>query len=90
MVARLSSSPFPFLRVGLVVPRYGHTAVDRNRLKRRLREIIRQHLSDFNTVGDLVFWIRPAAYAASFEDLQLALERLRDRIDAQADQIPEA
>ena len=28
-------------RIGLIVPRYRHTAVDRNRLKRRLRELLR-------------------------------------------------
>ncbi len=31
-------------RVGFVVPKYGHTSVDRNRLKRRLRELVRTRL----------------------------------------------
>jgi len=38
------TSPFSHPRVGVVVPRYGHGAVERNLLKRRLREIARRDL----------------------------------------------
>jgi RNase P protein component len=34
----------PHARVGFVVPKYGHSSVDRNRLKRRLRELVRTQL----------------------------------------------
>jgi RNase P protein component len=37
-------SALPHARVGFVVPKYGHTSVDRNRLKRRLRELVRTRL----------------------------------------------
>lgn len=37
-------SPLPHARVGFVVPKYGHSSVDRNRLKRRLRELVRTRL----------------------------------------------
>ena len=90
ILARLSSSPFPYLRVGLVVPRFGHTAVERNRLKRRLREIVRYHVLTMKTVGDLVLWARPTAYAATFDELQMALDKLRRRIEADADTTSEA
>lgn len=80
----MSPSPFAYLRIGLVVPRYGHSAVDRNRLKRRLREIVRCELLSTNRADDLVIWARPPAYDASFTDLQLALRRLRDRIAEQS------
>lgn len=69
--------------MGLVVPRYSHTAVERNRLKRRLREIARQELLSAPIQGDLVIWVRPVAYAATFSHLQLALGRLRDRMAGQ-------
>jgi ribonuclease P protein component len=82
-IARVSSSPFAYLRVGLVVPRYGHTAVERNRLKRRMREIVRQDVLNAPVLGDLVIWARPAAYTATFDDLRLALGRLRDRMTGQ-------
>ena len=40
-----SSLPLSRLpRVGIVVPRHQHSAVDRNRLKRRLRELVRLEL----------------------------------------------
>jgi RNase P protein component len=38
------SSALPHARVGFVVPKYGHSSVDRNRLKRRLRELVRTRL----------------------------------------------
>jgi RNase P protein component len=34
----------PHARVGFVVPKYGHSSIDRNRLKRRLRELVRTQL----------------------------------------------
>src|SRR5690606_7192325 len=37
-----SPSPLAFARVGLVVPRHRRRIVDRNLLKRRLREILRR------------------------------------------------
>lgn len=40
----VSGSPVSFSRVGLVVPRYGNTAVRRNKVKRRLREAVRREL----------------------------------------------
>jgi ribonuclease P protein component len=41
---RAMRSALPHARVGLVVPKYGHSSVDRNRLKRRLRELVRTRL----------------------------------------------
>jgi RNase P protein component len=41
---RAMPSALPYARVGFVVPKYGHTSVDRNRLKRRLRELVRTRL----------------------------------------------
>lgn len=65
------------------MPRYGHTAVERNRLKRRMREIVRQDVLNAPVHGDLVIWARPAAYTATFDDVRLALGRLRDRMTGQ-------
>lgn len=41
---RAMRSALPHARVGFVVPKYGHSSVDRNRLKRRLRELVRTRL----------------------------------------------
>ena len=62
-------------RLGLVVPRYGCTAVARNKLKRRLREIARRRLLPRMASFDLVLRPRPTAYRAVFSDLSLELER---------------
>ena len=56
-------------RYGVVVPLHGQTAVARNRLRRRLREILRgQYLS---TIGPFDFIVRAhaAAYRAKFHEL---------------------
>ena len=57
------------MRVGLVVPRYKRSAVARNRLKRRLRELTRLHLLPAAIAADVDIRIRPDAYAATFEML---------------------
>lgn len=65
-------------RVGVIVPRFKHGAVDRNRLKRRLREIIRTSLLPAIGVAapvDVVVRVLPAAYDASFETLAAQLAR---------------
>jgi RNase P protein component len=41
---RAMPSALPHARVGFVVPKYGHSSADRNRLKRRLRELVRTRL----------------------------------------------
>jgi len=64
---RVVASPSAFSRVGIVVPKYKHTVVERNRLKRRLRELVRTRLLPL--LGSLDVLIRPwpNAYAASFD-----------------------
>jgi ribonuclease P protein component len=53
--------------------------VERNRVKRRLREVSRTRLlptlADAGVAGDVVIRARPEAYAASFEALVRQLER---------------
>lgn len=61
--------------MGLVVPKYKHTSVDRNRLKRRLRELSRLRLIPSDVAADVVLRIRPDAYGASFEALTADVER---------------
>lgn len=69
-----SPSSVPFSRLALVVPRHGHSAVDRNRLKRRLREIGRRELLPaLEREGgptDVLVRARPEAYDARFEELR--------------------
>jgi ribonuclease P protein component len=59
------------MRVGLVVPLFKQSAVSRNRLKRRLRELTRVRLLPADLPADVVLRIRPEAYLATFEMLAL-------------------
>lgn len=74
-------------RIGIIVPRYKHTAVARNRLKRRLRELTRvrwpEQLSALPPM-DLVLRASPAAYGADFSRLTLEVQRLGERVAREA------
>jgi ribonuclease P protein component len=60
-------------RVGLIIPRHGQRIVDRNLLKRRLREIGRRRvlpwLDERGALTDVLIRARPSAYEAEFERL---------------------
>jgi ribonuclease P protein component len=60
------ASPLRHPRIGFIIPKYGHSAVDRNRLKRRLREIIRLRVLGTLTPLDAVVKAQPSAYRAAF------------------------
>ena len=62
-------SPLPYARIGIVVAKHGRTSVDRNRLKRRLRELARLSLLPALDPVDVVVYARPQAHHASFEQL---------------------
>ncbi len=59
--------------MGLIVPKFQSSAVARNRLRRRLREIWRQELQPHQPAWDLVIKARREAYGASFSDLRAEL-----------------
>ena len=65
-------------RIGLIVPRFRATAVARNRLRRRLREIWRREIQPAQPALDLVIRARREAYGASFEALRRELLAWRD------------
>jgi ribonuclease P protein component len=67
------------------VPKYSRTSVARNRLKRRLREIVRTELLPYLPAGDLVVRARREAYEASFTELHEQLVHSRDRLAAVLD-----
>ena len=67
--ARASASLLLYSRVGIVVPKHRRKIVDRNRVKRRLREIIRTGLLPELSGVDLLIRVKPEAYDSSFEQL---------------------
>jgi ribonuclease P protein component len=66
--------------MGLVVPKYRATAVARNRLRRRLKEVWRREVQPVQPAWDLVIRISKAAYGASFAELRAALLAWRDSV----------
>ena len=56
-------------RMGLIVPKFQSSAVARNRLRRRLREIWRREVQGRQPAWDLIIKARREAYSASFDAL---------------------
>ena len=72
-----SSSPLPHPRVGVVVPKHRHNSVQRNRLKRRIREIVRleilPRLAQNGVNVEILIRARREAYEAAFAILRTEL-----------------
>ena len=63
-------NPTGHARIGLIVPKFQSTAVARNRLRRRLKEIWRRELLARTPACDLVVRARREAYRARFGQLK--------------------
>ena len=78
-----TASPVSHPRLGVIVPKHRHRIVERNRLKRRLREIGRREvlprLRSTGVVVDLLVRARREAYQVGFEDLRRELVEWVDR-----------
>jgi ribonuclease P protein component len=82
--ARVSPSLHAFSRVGLVVAKYGRGSVERNLVKRRLREVVRREwLPAWRGAVSLDVLVRtlPASYALDFNALRDELLQLARRIE---------
>jgi ribonuclease P protein component len=73
---RVVASPLAFARVGIVVPKYKHVVVERNLLRRRLRELVRTRLLPVISSSDVIIRPWPNAYSASFDTLSAEIERV--------------
>ena len=86
--AFVSPSPAGVARLGVVVPKHRHTVVERNRLKRRLRELGRTvllpSLGNSGAAVDILLRARPEAYAASFADLRDEVGALTEELCSRA------
>ena len=86
--AFFSPSPAVHPRLGVVVPKHKRRIVERNRLKRRLREIGRTLVLPALRGGgaplDLMLRARPEAYQASFEELREELRELVEELCSRA------
>ncbi|MFL5467707.1 MAG: ribonuclease P protein component [Gemmatimonadaceae bacterium] len=67
--ARAAASLLPHPRVGIVVPKHRRKIVERNLVKRRLRELVRIDLLPVLPSVDLLIRAKVDAYGSSFEQL---------------------
>ena len=74
---RASDSLLSYARAAVVVGKHGHTIVERNRLRRRIRELVRTRLIPLADGVDLVVRALPTAYDATFEQLEKEVKALR-------------
>jgi ribonuclease P protein component len=76
--ARALASLFSHPRVGIVVPKHRHKVVARNRVKRRLRELVRTSLLPALGRIDLIIRAKPEAYASTFRELSGDINQISD------------
>jgi ribonuclease P protein component len=86
--AFVSPSPAPFPRLGVVVPKHKHTIVERNKVRRRLRELGRTvllpALRNSGAALDVMVRARPEAYTAPFEQLRDEIAHLAEELCSRA------
>lgn len=68
-------------RLGLSVSRKVGNAVTRNAVRRRLREVFHSYISEISDNLDLVVSAKPAAGAATFEELREEFGRSLGKVD---------
>jgi ribonuclease P protein component len=73
-------NPTGHSRIGLIVPKFQSTAVARNRLRRRLKEIWRRELEARLPALDLVVRARREAYGTSFGQLRAEMLNWLDSV----------
>ena len=73
---RFAASALTQPRIGLIVPRHKHSAADRNRLRRRLRELIRIQLLPIVTRGDGLIRAKADAYGVPFASLRTEIDSI--------------
>jgi ribonuclease P protein component len=75
-------------RAGVVVPLYGRTSVQRNRLKRRLRELLRTmclpEAVEGRTGQQILIQARPGAYDMGFTELRETFRRCMEIVRCDA------
>jgi ribonuclease P protein component len=81
-----SSSPVSLLRVGWIVPKLGHNSVERNLVKRRIREILRQDVvprllgNPLSSRLDVIVRAKRNAYDATYSQLRDELSDWTERL----------
>ena len=64
----------------MVVPKHKRKIVERNRVKRRLRELVRTQLLPYLERTDLLIRAKPEAYDSSFQQLADDVTSIGERL----------
>ena len=64
----------------MIVGKYGHSVVKRNKLRRRLRELVRLYVIPNFTGIDLVLYAGSSAYSLEFEKLAVEIMRIKTQL----------
>ena len=68
--------------MAVIVGKHGHTIVERNQLRRRIRELARIHLIPLYKSLDLVLRALPSAYGADFSQLSNEVDEIKAGLSA--------
>lgn len=68
-------------RIGISTPRAIGGAVERNRARRRLRELMRERYATLPPGWDLLLIVRPEAARATYDELRQTLSALLERAE---------
>lgn len=68
-------------RATCITPKHGRTGVERNRLRRRIKELMREILLSRGEAHDWLVRTRPLAYEQGFADLASDLRALADELE---------
>ena len=71
-----AASLLSHVRLAVIVAKHRHTIVERNRLRRRLRELARIRLMPRNVSMDVVIRSLPGAYDATFAVLAAEIDQV--------------
>jgi ribonuclease P protein component len=83
---RAASSPVPAgPRVGLTAGRVLGKAVERNRIKRRMREVVRRQIGAVRANVDIVLHPRKAVLTAEFAKLEREVARIFNAVQTAAE-----
>lgn len=84
----VSPSPAAHARLGLVVPKHRRRGVDRNRVKRALREagrlLLLPTLRERGVALDVLLRARPEAYGAGWDELRTEIAALAEELCSRA------
>jgi ribonuclease P protein component len=79
LVLRARRTDGPTTRIGLATPASLGGAVERNRVRRRMRALVRARHEEMGAGWDLLVIMKPGARSATFDELGDALSLVLDR-----------